>query len=118
MDSTPKTDRRRHQRHPLTTSLQFYHGPSQRDFPGRCVDISKGGLLMYVPVSAPVQPGQAIRLAVGSVSRPEFAGLSETPLDATIVRVDRHSILSSGQLAVGVRFQGGAWRARPGRMIQ
>ena len=108
MDATPKADRRRHQRYPLATSLQFYHGPSQRDFPGRCVDISKGGLLMYVPVVTPVQPGQAIQLAVGSVSRPEFAGLSETPLDATVVRVDRHAILSSGQLAVGVRFQAGA----------
>ena len=108
MDATPKADRRQHQRYPLATSLQFYHGPSQRDFPGRCVDISKGGLLMYVPVVTPVQPGQAIRLAVGSVSRPEFAGLSETPLDATVVRVDRHAILSSGQLAVGVRFQAGA----------
>ncbi len=97
-------ERRQHPRHPLATSVQFYHGPSQRDFPGRCTNISHGGLLMYVPAVSPVQPGQPIRLTVGGISRPEFAGLSERPIDATIVRVDRGVLLRSGHLAVGVRF--------------
>jgi len=104
MAGTPSTDRRRHQRYPLATGVQFYHGPTQREFPGRCVDISDGGMLMYVPAKLPVQPGQPIRLTVGTVSRPEFSALSEKPLDATIVRVDRHKLLSMGHIAVGVRF--------------
>ncbi len=98
------TERRVHPRHPLLTSVQVFHGPSQRDFPGRCVDISAGGMCMYVPAATPIQPGQPIRLTVGSVSRPEFAGLSEKPIDATIVRVDRDALLKTGHLAVGVRF--------------
>ena len=59
---------------------------------------------MYVPASVPVVPGQPIRLTIGSHSRPELAGLSDRPLDATIVRVDRGKMLSFGHLPVGVRF--------------
>jgi len=59
---------------------------------------------MYVPATVPVQPGQTLRVTVGSVSRPEFAGLSEKPVDATVARVDRTALLKSGHLAVGVRF--------------
>jgi len=102
-ESIPR-ERRLHPRYPLPTAVQFFHGPSQREFPARCVNISAGGLLMYVPMAVPVQPGQPVRLTVGGARRPEFAGLSEQPVDATVVRVDRASLLTSGHLAVGVRF--------------
>lgn len=104
MNGLESTDRRRHSRHPLATSVQFHHGPSRRDFPGRCVDVSHGGMLMNVPAFVPIQPGHMIRLAVGSVNRPEFAGLGEGPLDATIVRVDRDKLPAKGHIAIGVKF--------------
>jgi len=104
MNAARSKERREHPRYPLATSVQFYHGPSQRDFPGRCINISLGGMLMYVPAATPVQPGQPIRLAMGGASRPEFSRLDGRPLDATIVRVDRGALLSEGHLAVGVRF--------------
>jgi len=104
MDDQTFVERREHQRHPLATGLPFFHGPTQRSFPGRCVDISSGGMLVFMPANVPAQPGQPIRLSVGGISRPEFAGLSEHPVDATIVRVDRGKLLSGGHLAVGVRF--------------
>lgn len=104
MGSTAPPERRKHQRYPLATSVEFHHGPSQRSFPARCVDISAGGMLMYVPAATPVQPGHPVQVTIGSVSRPEFAGLSERPVDATIVRVDRQALLSAGHLAVGLRF--------------
>ncbi len=59
---------------------------------------------MYVPATAPVRPGQDIRLTLGSIDLQELAGLSNTPIDGTIVRVDRQMLLSQGHLAVGVRF--------------
>ena len=104
MQNNSSTERRANRRYPLATSISFYHDQSQRSFPGRCVDVSDGGMMMYIPASSPIQPGQAIRLTVGSVNRPEFAGLSEKPVDATIVRVDRHSLLTFGHLSVGVKF--------------
>jgi len=105
MSAKSSAERRKYPRHPLPTSVRFRHGPSQHDYPGRCVDISVGGLLMYVPAKVPVQPGHNLRMTVGGVSRPEFAGLSGKPLDATVVRVERGKFVSTGQVAVGVRFQ-------------
>ena len=104
MSNTPSADRRQHQRYPLATSVQFYHGPSQREFPGRCIDISHGGMLMYVPATVPVHPGQTVRLNVGNVHLPEITELTDEPIHATIVRVDRQALLTKGHIAVGMRF--------------
>jgi hypothetical protein len=68
------------------------------------VDISAGGILVYGPVGTPVSPGQPIQLKLGTQKRPEFALLSDRPLNGTIVRVDRQKMLSVGHLPVGVRF--------------
>jgi hypothetical protein len=97
-------ERRAHPRVPIAGSAEFFHGPTQRDFPARCVDISVGGMLMYVPAQTPVQPGHPVRVCVGGINRPEFAPLGQTPVDATVVRVDRQKLLREGQLAVGIRF--------------
>ncbi len=97
-------DRRKHRRHPLSTTIQFYHAPSQREIPARSIDISTGGMLMYVPAATPAQPGQPICLSIGGGDRPEFAVNGEEPIDATIVRVNRHALLRTGYLAIGVKF--------------
>lgn len=104
MGRKPSADRRRHVRYPLATTVQFYHCPSRREFPARSVDISAGGVLVYVPVGTPVALGQPIQLKLGTHSRPEFARLSDSPLDGTIVRVDRRRMLSVGHLPIGIRF--------------
>ena len=96
-------ERRVDKRHPLATSIAFYHGPTQRDFPGRCVNISSGGLFMHVPPNVPVQVGHPVRMSAAGVRRPEFAGLGGEPLDATVIRVDRGEYLE-GQLGVAIRF--------------
>ena len=104
MVAEASTERRQHPRYPLATTVQFYHGPSQREFPGKCANVSAGGMLMYVPATTPLQPGHSIRLSLASVNRPEFANLGDSPVEATIVRVDRQALLQAGHLAVGLRF--------------
>ena len=104
MIDRPVKERRVNPRYQLAAGVRFLHGPSGRDLPGRCVDISRGGLLMYVPAASPVRPGQAIRLTLGAINLPELAGLAGTPVEGTIVRVDRGALLAEGHLAVGVRF--------------
>jgi hypothetical protein len=84
--------------------VQFYHPPSQRQFPARTVDISRTGTLMYVPATAPVQVGHAVRVNIPSIPHPEFAGIGPNPIDATVVRVDRKSLLPLGHVTVGIRF--------------
>jgi len=102
MCATPTAERRGHQRHPFAGRVNIFHGPTQRAFPARSVDISEGGMLMYVPVSTPVKPGQPIRL---SVENAEPAELGPEPVNGRIIRVDRHRLTTQGHLAVGVQFQ-------------
>ena len=106
MPPAPAIERRKHARHPLPTRVQFHHEASRRDFPARCVDISGGGMLMFVPTAAPLKAGDSLRLTLGAVSRPEFSELGDGPMDASVVRVDRQALLRAGQLAVAVRFLG------------
>ena len=104
MSSPQDTERRKHARYPLNTGLHFYHEPTKRDVPGRCEDISQGGLKMFVPAKTPVKAGDSLQVRVGALDRPEFALLSDQPVDASVVRVDRQALLSRGHLAVGVKF--------------
>ncbi len=104
-DSYSSADRRRSQRVPMAVAVQFFHGPTQREFPARSVDVSEGGMLMYVPAGAPVAAGQAVRVCVSAPTRPEFAGLAGKDITATIVHVDRQKMLVAGHLPVGIRFE-------------
>ena len=107
MSDKPKADRRRHRRRPLSAGVQFYLEPSAADYPARAVDISDSGMLLYVPVSAPVKPGQPIRVTIRSAHRRPDDGLGaldDRPRDARIVRVQREGLMITGKLAVGVEF--------------
>ena len=100
----PIKERRICPRHGLAVGVRFSHAMSKRDFPGRCVNLSTSGLLMYVPAGAPVKPGHQVHLTLGQVPQPALAGLSDTRIEGTIVRVDRSVLLTQGRLAVAVRF--------------
>ena len=104
MPSPTDTERREHARYPLSTGLHFYHEPTKRYVPARCENISQGGLKMFVPARTPVKAGDSLQVRVGATDRPEFAMLSDQPLDTSVVRVDRQALLTSGHLAVGVKF--------------
>ena len=105
MNELPNGDeRRRHPRYPLATNMQFHHGPSRREVPARSVDISAGGIRMYVPVSAPVRPGQPVRMNMGAICRPELIGTDRKSVDGTIVRVDRSRLTTTGYMSIGIRF--------------
>ncbi len=104
MSPGPSTDRRLHPRKPLVAGVRFAHEPSRRDFPGRAVDVSEGGMLMYVPATVPIKVGQSLRLEIGKSPDAQSEPLSEQPVYATVVRVDRHKLIKLGHLAVGVKF--------------
>ncbi|MCJ7543146.1 MAG: PilZ domain-containing protein [Phycisphaerae bacterium] len=107
MTDMQKADRRRHHRRPLSAGVQFHHEPSAGDYPARAVDISDSGMLMYVPVSAPVKPGHPVRVTIHLAHRRPDNGLGDlddTPRPARIVRVQREGLMITGKLAVGVEF--------------
>ena len=104
MNVQSQADRRAHRRHPVPASVQVEHLASERQFPARAVDASLGGMLMYVPAATPVKVGQAIRVAISDVDQPDLALLAGLDLSATIKRVDRHALIKTGHLAIGIAF--------------
>jgi hypothetical protein len=86
----------------MSTGLQFHHGPTKREVPGRSVDVSDSGMLMYVPALTPVKVGQAVYVNMSNIGSRQAAGSG--PVQATIVRVDRNQMTSKGYLGIGVRF--------------
>ena len=105
MCAAPMIDRRRYVRQPLPTTVEFHHESSEQNYVGRRVDLSEGGLLMYVPARVPIQVGDVVRLKARATEQPELAGSEESVTKATIVRVDRHSLLTMGHVAVGVKLE-------------
>jgi len=102
MTPAGSVDRRQHRRRPLATAVQSYHGPSQLEFTARSVDISEGGLLIHVPARLPIKPGDVLQITLSDVPNPEFADLIGRTIDATVVRVNRQSLLSVGYVSVGL----------------
>ena len=106
MSQTSGIERRLYRRYPLTESVEFFHAPTRRNFPASCRDISRGGMLMYVPATTPVAPGQSVRLRVADGLVPPVAELGGQVIHATVVRVDRRALLAGGHVALAVRFVG------------
>ena len=105
MAQPPSTERRQYPRLALSASVRFFHGPSGLELPARTVNISKGGMMMFVPVTAPLRAGQPIRLlALPGPGDVRFCPPSGRPVDATVVRVDRRKLPARGRVAVGVKF--------------
>ena len=101
-DSATDNEPRQHTRYPMSTGLQFHHGPSKREVPARSVDVSETGMLMYVPATTPVRTGQAVYVHLAGIGRRSASG--DGPVQATIVRVDREQMTSKGYLGIGLRF--------------
>ncbi len=99
-----KSDRRQYQRFPLATSVQFHHGPTQREIPARSMDVSANGMLMSVPPNTPVHAGQAVKLNMSQFPLRSLNHVANGSVSATVVRVDRGCLTSEGQLLIGVRF--------------
>ena len=57
---------------------------------------------MYVPATTPVRAGQAVYVNLAGVRGKPVAGAS--PVQGTIVRVDREQMTSKGYLGIGIRF--------------
>lgn len=102
IDSISGNERRQHARYPMSTSLQFHHGPSKREVPARSVDVSESGMLMHVPATTPVRAGQAVYVNLAGVRGRSVTDAA--PVQATIVRVDRAKMTNKGYLGIGVRF--------------
>ena len=110
MTDTP-SDRRKHERFPLASSVEVQLAATGKKYPGRSVDVSLGGMLVYLPASAPIVAGQELELTVTpSPAAPAPAGVAGAVArtrSARVVRVDRDGLVKLGRLGVAVQFING-----------
>lgn len=121
MSQSNTAERRAHPRQAVLAGIRFYHAASRRELPARTLDLSRGGLSMLVPPYAPIQEGEPIQILSlppvesdapeGSGSDGDLPGGDagprdlERPLDATVLRVDRAALPTTGQVRLAVRFR-------------
>lgn len=106
MTQTSSAERRAHPRRDVWAAVRFYHPSSGRQLPARSLNVSRGGMWMHVPADAPLREGETIRLEElpGPQGGRYTPAEGQPPLEATVLRVDRRELLTSGRVAVGVQF--------------
>jgi hypothetical protein len=78
---------------------------ANRFFNGRSCNISKGGVLIRLPITVPIRPGHAVELnfpRTASLAREkgQFARIRS----GKVIRVDRNSVLKDAEIGIGVAF--------------
>ena len=106
MANTAPIERRRDARQAVRLTARVAHEPSGRDFPCQVVDASPGGARLLVPVTMPVSVGHCVHVDPGGTIAEQVAAWTGRDLGATVVRVDRESLLSAGRITVGLRLNG------------
>ncbi len=97
-------ERRRHHRYSIQAASRLGHALSGHDYPCRCLDISAGGALLAAPATMPVRAGHAVCLTGAGTFAEQVASLTGEELAATVIRVDRETLLTDGHITVAVRF--------------
>ncbi|SRR5690554_172120 len=105
MSFEPQSERRKHPREKIEAPLRFYHATVEREFPARCIDVSGGGIGVAIPPTTPVKPGQNVRVLRASGKDVSSLFLADDTIEATVARVDRGGLTTSGQLVVGLAFK-------------
>ena len=104
MSQASASDRRRSPRRGLAAGVTLSHQPTGRDWSARGVDISEGGMLLYISAKAPVAPGQRVELVIDERRQGQYVGLAGRAIQATIVHVEREQLPRLGYIPVGVSF--------------
>ena len=104
MANSVPTERRVDPRRNGGFAAQLFHGDSGRYFPCRSVDLSDSGAQFFVPATMPVRVGHVVRLDLAAEAWEIAAELMGRDLDATVVRVDREALLTTGHISIGITF--------------
>ena len=100
------TEQRKDSRSSVSWPVSVWIPQANRFFNGRSCNISKTGVLITLPVTAPVRPGQVLELNFPRTEalakeKGQFARIKT----GKVVRVDRKNLLEDAEVGVGVAFQ-------------
>jgi len=98
-------EQRKHSRTDLYWPVSVWLPEANRFINGRSANISKTGVLISVPMTSPVRPGQTVeinfpRTPVLAKEKGAFARIKT----GKVVRVDRNNMLKDAKIAVAIHF--------------
>ena len=99
-------EQRKDSRNKVSWPVSVWIPEANRFFNGRSCNISKTGVFITLPVTAPVRPGHIVELNFPRTEalakeKGQFARIKS----GKVVRVDRKNLLESAEIGVGIAFQ-------------
>ena len=100
------TEQRKDSRSSVSWPVSVWIPQANRFFNGRSCNVSKTGVFITLPVTAPVRPGQVVELNFPRTEtlakeKGQFARIKT----GKVVRVDRKNLLENAEVGVGIAFQ-------------
>jgi len=99
------TEQRRDSRNTVSWPVSVWIPEANRFFNGRSCNISKTGVFITLPVTAPLRPGHVVELNFPRTEalaqeKGQFARIKS----GKVVRVDRKNLLENAEIGVGIAF--------------
>ncbi len=99
-------EQRKDSRNTVSWPVSVWIPEANRFFNGRSCNISKTGVFITLPVTAPVRTGHTVELNFPrsealAKQKGQFARIKT----GKVVRVDRKNLLESAEIGVGIAFQ-------------
>jgi len=99
-------EQRKDSRNNVSWPISVWIPEANRFFNGRSCNISKTGVFITLPVTAPIRPGHIVeinfpRTEALAKEKGQFARIKT----GKVVRVDRKNLLESAEIGVGIAFQ-------------
>jgi len=95
-------EQRKDSRNTVSWPVSVWIPEANRFFNGRSCNISKTGVFITLPVTAPVRTGHTVEL---NFPRTEALAKEKGQFARIIVRVDRKNLLESAEIGVGIAFR-------------
>lgn len=89
----------------MRQGARLVHVPSGQRVPCHCADASAGGARLLLPARTPVAVGHEVQVVMPESAARHLPELGGPNVNARVVRVDRESLLTAGQITVGVVFE-------------
>ncbi|MGD0785350.1 MAG: PilZ domain-containing protein [Sedimentisphaerales bacterium] len=89
----------------LTWPVSLWLPEANRFFNGRTVNVAKGGVLLSLPMAAPVKPGHVVEINFPrTINLARKKGQFARIKSGKVIRVERDSITSDATIGVAVQF--------------
>ena len=100
------TEQRKDNRSSVSWPVSVWVPEANRFFNGRSCNISKTGVFIKLPVTAPVRVGHTVELNFPrTIALAEEKGQFARIKSGKVVRVDRKNLLENAEIGVGIAFQ-------------